>query len=514
MSGESQVGSEYVKVSDRPAIGWVNPQIIEDRIDAHHFNVRYLDELVRLKSTISHNNLSKYFNITKLAGFEYTKYFDKPNHGAIQAITSLNVQDCYIDLKDTIYISNEIHELLERSSLSIGDIVLSYTGIYRRAAVIPEKSSLHLGPNVCVLKSKGGIDPYFMVSYLNCFYGQILLEREITISAQPTVNMNRIRELLAPIPPSEIQTYVGSKLRLAERCREEARNSLGKAKSLLIKSIGFDLYDNNILPAEPTSGKFYKITNRVPGCITVFPVLIENAITAERYSPNDLARDEVLRTYGVKLVYLGEIAEDFINGYDCREFKPQGTPYLKVSNIKPNELSLDGIQFISSNARDLNKKFQMICGNLLITRKGSFGISTTVLKKMENMAFSSEIIRIPLKAKWDSDYVALFLNTPFGRYQFDRLATGTTMKGINHENLADIAVPKLDFEAQGEIGEYVRKFMQLTEQAKDIISEAKSDVEKLIEGKLDTEGILSGRIKAPTWDGIEAELGEQTSGNA
>jgi hypothetical protein len=50
--------------------------------------------------------------------------------------------------------------------------------------------------------------------------------------------------------------------------------------------------------------------------------------------------------------------------------------------------------------------------------------------------------------------------------------------------------------------------MQLTEQAKDLISEAKSDAEKLIEGKLDTEGIISERIKVPTWEDIQTKMKE------
>jgi hypothetical protein len=36
--------------------------------------------------------------------------------------------------------------------------------------------------------------------------------------------------------------------------------------------------------------------------------------------------------------------------------------------------------------------------------------------------------------------------------------------------------------------------------------ESKSIVEALIEGKLDTDAILSGKLKAPTWEDIEKEL--------
>jgi hypothetical protein len=39
-----------------------------------------------------------------------------------------------------------------------------------------------------------------------------------------------------------------------------------------------------------------------------------------------------------------------------------------------------------------------------------------------------------------------------------------------------------------------------------LIEEAKKDVEDLIEGKLDTEGIISGQIQAQTWEEISGSI--------
>jgi len=44
------------------------------------------------------------------------------------------------------------------------------------------------------------------------------------------------------------------------------------------------------------------------------------------------------------------------------------------------------------------------------------------------------------------------------------------------------------------------------ERAHNLSKEAKCDVESLIEGKLDSEAIMSGKRKAPTWEDIEKEL--------
>jgi hypothetical protein len=48
--------------------------------------------------------------------------------------------------------------------------------------------------------------------------------------------------------------------------------------------------------------------------------------------------------------------------------------------------------------------------------------------------------------------------------------------------------------------------MFLKEKANHLITEAKTNVEALIEGRLDVEGINAGQVQPPSWEEVEREL--------
>ena len=69
-----------------------------------------------------------------------------------------------------------------------------------------------------------------------------------------------------------------------------------------------------------------------------------------------------------------------------------------------------------------------------------------------------------------------------------------------------VIIPFAKDSLQDEIGALCKQSLRLLSMANEYVLDAKSNVEALIEGKLDTAAILSGKLKAPTWEDIEKEL--------
>lgn len=82
--------------------------------------------------------LGEISEITKLAGFEFTKHIKYTDDGEIIAIRALNLKNGTLDLSDVKRITKEVSEALPRSQLRINDIVLSYTGTIGATAQIKE----------------------------------------------------------------------------------------------------------------------------------------------------------------------------------------------------------------------------------------------------------------------------------------------------------------------------------------------------------------------------------------
>ncbi|MEI6444539.1 MAG: restriction endonuclease subunit S [Nostocales cyanobacterium ELA583] len=135
---------------------------------------------------------------------------------------------------------------------------------------------------------------------------------------------------------------------------------------------------------------------------------------------------------------------------------------------------------------EITKNIALQEGNLLITRKGSYGISVIVDKLITNAIISSEIFKIEFntEAKLNPYYICAWLNSKAGQLYFDKIKTGAIMGHISQEVLGNIPIILPPLEKQNEIAENIttirEKAKLLQEEAKTELEQAKMEVEKMI----------------------------------
>ena len=181
---------------------------------------------------IKHYELGELANVTKLAGFEFTKYIKYNNYGKIIALRALNLRHGELDLTDIKRIDRSVSELLPRSKLYINDILLTYTGNgYGDCAIIEENDKYHLAPNICkIAPNVEKVVPYYLYSYIrtNEFYK--IMSSHMTGSSQPTIPMKTIRVLPIPLPPIVVQEKIAE---VAYCINEKIRKNNAINKNLL-----------------------------------------------------------------------------------------------------------------------------------------------------------------------------------------------------------------------------------------------------------------------------------------
>lgn len=182
-------------------------------------------------------------------------------------------------------------------------------------------------------------------------------------------------------------------------------------------------------------------------CFCVNSQEIENRIDPHFYRPEFKLMYKKLSK--IKLVSFGEIIKTLINGFDYRDFTEDGLTYLRVSNIKPFEFYLDEVKKISPNF-DITKKIKLEKGNLLLTRKGTFGVALS-LDKDEDFIICSEIFKIELIDKINPKFVEIILNSPIGQKQFDKYKIGAIMGSLSQEAVKQIKIPLPSLEIQNKI---------------------------------------------------------------
>jgi len=117
-------------------------------------------------------------------------------------------------------------------------------------------------------------------------------------------------------------------------------------------------------------------------------------------------------------------------------------------------------------------------GDLLVSRTGTLGLTVPIRKNLENSVFGSFLIRIRPKTRINTDYLALFLNSYFGKIQVRQTHTGALQTNLTIpiiENLK-VVVPSQDY--QDEIGNLISKSRESVAQGKKAMTDAKLQIEK------------------------------------
>ena len=155
--------------------------------------------------------------ITKLAGFEYTSNI-APNlcDCGVPLFKGKNVQDGEIIYEFESFIPDEISDSLPRSQINRKCILTPYVGTIGNIGIHLRNGKFHLGSNV------GKIELYnqnvylseeYTVYFLRSNYGYKELTKHIKATAQASISIEALRDVLLPVPPENEQKRIETTIR-------------------------------------------------------------------------------------------------------------------------------------------------------------------------------------------------------------------------------------------------------------------------------------------------------------
>lgn len=438
------------------------------RFDAEYFNKTALRIVTNIEK-IPNILIGDAFNVSKLAGFEFTEYFTPENTSSENfyiVLTSKNIQRNQLILNEYLTIDRTIADkFLKRSKLNIDDVVFSYTGEYRRALTLFE-NGFQLGPNVCRIRplSKKLNSKYLSV-FLNSRIGQIILDREKTLSAQPTVAMSRIRKIHIPVF-NMLQKNIEQIVITCENMFQNSIELYSRAERLLLKELGLEklsLEEENI--AIKDLSQSFGETGR---------------LDAEYYQPK---YDELLTLLGktktAKLGDLVRITKSIEPGSEY--YVEKGVPFVRVSDINRFEISEPQIK-ISKIAVPSIEKLYPKEDTILFSKDGSVGIAYKVEKNSEFVT-SGALLHLTVRNKCCvlPDYLTLVLNSFIVKMQAERDSNGAVIQHWKPSEIEKVIVPILDMNVQKEITKEIQSSFILRQQSKHLLDFAVQAVELAIE---------------------------------
>ena len=181
--------------------------------------------------------LSDVANITKLAGFEYTKYI-KPNlkDNGIPLFKAKNIHNGEINYQFENFITEEQSDNLIRSQLNKKCLLTPYVGSIGNVAIFPGTFKAHLGSNVGKIELLGfnklSLLEEFVMEYLKSPQGYIQLTKHLKSTAQPSISITALREVILPIPPLVEQKRIVAKIDQLMPLVDEYAEAYDKLKKL------------------------------------------------------------------------------------------------------------------------------------------------------------------------------------------------------------------------------------------------------------------------------------------
>ena len=156
------------------------------------------------------------FFVTKLAGFEYTKYFTKDTiseSNEIPIVRAKNVRMGWFKENVSERIPKRLSDLLQRSKLDRPALLMTFIGAgIGDVCIFQSEYEHHLAPNVAKLEPYFSTIslPYILVALMSPV-GQLGVDAIKKSTAQPSLSMATIRGMLIPLPPLAEQQRIVSK---------------------------------------------------------------------------------------------------------------------------------------------------------------------------------------------------------------------------------------------------------------------------------------------------------------
>lgn len=199
---------------------------------------------------LEEKSLGEIAKVTKLAGYEFTKYVNYKEDGNIIALRGLNVKKGKIVLNDVKYIDGSDLSKLTRSKLMKDDILFTYVGTIGEVGLVDLNDKYYLAPNVAMIRITENdiISKYLIYLFQTNSFKHKQINKWLEASSMKNLTMENIRKFKILIPPLPIQEYIVSILDKFEALSQSTTEGLRREIELREKQ--YEYYREKLLTFE------------------------------------------------------------------------------------------------------------------------------------------------------------------------------------------------------------------------------------------------------------------------
>lgn len=433
------------------------------RFDADYYKPKYLKEDAQLKKFSS-------LQIEELAFVTDGQhgYHEVDDNSPIFHLTAKNAKNWFADSIGADKIAKWVDDNNKRSSLKENDLILSTRGTVGYCAIVKKDV---LPSNIDQDVARIAIDskiiiPEYVLTFLNCHYGQDWLQRNTTGMVQQGLSLQKVRRVPIPILDLRFQKTIKANILNAYKVKKNSENYFEQAQNILLSELGL----TNWQPKHQlTFIKNYSDTQQA------------ERIDAEYFQPKYEAIAKAIKDYKGGWDTLGNL----VTVKKCvevgsGEYFDEGIPFIRVSNLNPFEITEE--KYISEKLYQEIKQHQPGKGEILFSKDATPGIAYYLNERPQKMIPSGGILRLKSKSsKVNNEYLTLVLNSLLIQEQINRDVGGSVILHWRPDQVKETVIPILSEPKQLEIQQKVNDSFMLRKKSKQLLENAKRAVEIAIE---------------------------------
>jgi restriction endonuclease S subunit len=441
---------------------------IENRLDAEYYLPLTLE--VRAK-------INRWRNIVSLA--DVSNVFDGPFGSEIHAVDYVttgipflrtdDIAECFVKLDNFTYIRPEDHKRISRSTIFPNDVVITKTGAYYGiAAVIPsELKEANIRADLAGIRPYKELNPFYLAVFLNSHFGYTQVRSERSGGSRPRIIIENLKTIKIPIPSPSFQSRIESLVKAAHEKWREAQKELQEAEEILEKELGWKKLELNHDKAFETSFSH-----------------LERRCDPEYFKPRYKRIEEVLLVKDAKL--LSKAVKIITKRADFRKTPDKIIKYVAIADIDPessqiiSHAEMPAYQAPSRATYEIKEGFILTAtsGNSTGTKRHA---SCFVTKKEDGFICTNGLIPLQPKEGIEPLYFFFYLKSPFFLEQVKRELTGAAIPAISLQDMRQIFIYLPAIKIQKEIAKLVEISNQLRGESRNLIEQAKKEVEEMIE---------------------------------
>lgn len=442
----------------------VNFNELIGRIDAEYYKPLYIQNIGKIKRKNFRLLKEVSIKITDFGAYSQNSWIRYLDSGENIFIRNQDIEGFFIKSGEKIYISDEVYKKLSLH-LEERDILIQRAGTLGKASIVlSENLPSTANQNLAQVKvNEALISPFYLIAFLNCFYGISSFERLATGNVQPWLNLEQINNLPIPIPNNTLQFELTSIIISAKRHKDESNILYSQAEALLLAELGLSDY----IPNEANTS-----------IRDLLECLQDDRFDAEYWMPKYDEIVEKIKEYKGGFSTIGKEFKQIKNNFKRQDNKEYNYIEIGDVNVSTGEVEYNAIigKELPANAKIKFGKKQLITSKVRPNRG-----ATAILNNHEGFIGSGAFTALVEKGNINLATLMVYLKTEHIRELLLRYNTGTSYPVIIDGDILELPIPLFDRNIQAKISELINSSSIAREQSKTLLEKAKRAVEIFIE---------------------------------